>query len=128
MKNIKIAIVGIGNCTSSLLQGIEYYKNKTEEDNIGIMHWEIGGYKPSDIEIVVAFDIDKRKVGKDVNKAIFERPNCTLVFCNDMPNTGVIVQMGKINDGISEHMSNYDDTYTFVVSDNKEPSKDNSSL
>jgi myo-inositol-1-phosphate synthase len=124
MNNIKIAIVGIGNCASSLLQGIEYYKNKTEEDNIGLMHWEIGSYKPSDIEVVAAFDIDKRKVGKDISKAIFERPNCTLVFCNDIPNTGVIVQMGKINDGISEHMSNYDDVYTFIVSDKTEPSKD----
>jgi myo-inositol-1-phosphate synthase len=69
MDKIKIAIVGIGNCASSLLQGIEYYKNKDSKDAIGLMHWEIGGYKPSDIEIVAAFDIDKRKVGKDISEA-----------------------------------------------------------
>ena len=62
-EKIKIAIVGIGNCASSLIQGIHYYADKNEEDSIGLMHWEIDGYKPSDIEVVAAFDVDKRKVG-----------------------------------------------------------------
>lgn len=123
MDTIKIAIVGIGNCASSLLQGIEYYKGKKSDDAIGLMHWDIGGYKPYDIEIVAAFDIDKRKVGKDVTQAIFELPNCTTVFCRDMPHSGVIVQMGAILDGFSEHMREYEDKYTFIVSDQKEPSK-----
>ena len=124
MGKIKIAIVGIGNCTSSLLQGIEFYKNKDSKEAIGLMHWDINGYKPYDIEVVAAFDIDKRKVGKDVNVAIFERPNCTIVFCKEMSKTGVAVKMGKILDGFSDHMKNYDDNYTFVLSGELEPTKE----
>ena len=67
MDKIKIAIVGIGNCASSLIQGIHYYRQKTPQDAIGLMHWEIGGYSPGDIEVVAAFDTDKRKVGVDVH-------------------------------------------------------------
>lgn len=124
MEKIKIAVVGIGNCASSLLQGIEYYRDKHPEDAIGLMHWEIGGYAPSDIQVVAAFDIDKRKVGKDVNEAIFAEPNCTAIFCPDMPRTGVKVRMGKILDGISEHMKEYDEEFTFVASNEKEPSRE----
>ena len=64
LNKIKIAIVGIGNCASSLIQGIHYYDGKNPKDAIGLMHWEIGGYEPSDIEVVAAFDVDARKVGK----------------------------------------------------------------
>ncbi len=71
MDKIKIGIIGVGNCTSALLQGIEYYKNKNGDDIIGLMHWNINGYKPYDIEVVAAFDIDQRKGGKDVNEALF---------------------------------------------------------
>lgn len=124
MEKIKIAVVGLGNCASSLIQGIEYYKDKQPDEAIGLMHWDIGGYTPSDIEVVAAFDIDKRKVGRDVNEAIFERPNCTAVFCPHMPLTGVKVSMGKILDGISEHMKEYDEDYRFVASDKPEPTKD----
>ena len=123
-KSIKIAITGLGNCASSLIQGIQYYKNKGEKDAIGLMHYSIGGYKPSDIEIVAAFDIDKRKVGKDISDAIFQLPNCTAIFCKDIPKTNVKVMMGKILDGFSPHMANYGDDYTFVLSEEKEPSKD----
>ena len=125
MDTIKIAIVGIGNCASSLLQGIEYYKGKNSNDAIGLMHWDSGGYKPYDIEIVAAFDIDKRKIGKDVTQAICELPNCTTTFCKDIPRSGVTVEMGAILDGFSEHMRDYEDKYTFIVSDEKEPSKEN---
>jgi len=124
MSKIRIAIVGVGNCTSSLLQGIEYYKGKNSGDMVGLMHWDINGYKPYDIEVVAAFDVDKRKVGKDVNEAIFERPNCTKIFCKDMPKTGVTVQMGKILDGFSDHMKDYDDDYTFVLNDEPEATKE----
>ena len=124
MKNIRIAIAGIGNCTSSLIQGVHYYKNKSIEEAIGLMHWEIGGYKPSDIVVVAAFDIDKRKVGKDVNQAIFERPNCTTVFCNQLPESGVIVQMGRILDGVADHMKEYEDNFTFLPADETEPTKE----
>ncbi len=123
MDKIKIGIVGVGNCTSSLLQGIEYYESKNSRDAVGLMHWDIGGYKPYDIEVVAAFDIDKRKVGKDVNEAIFERPNCTVVFCKKMPRTGVKVKMGKVLDGFSNHMKDYDDDYTFVPSGRPEATK-----
>ena len=123
MSKIRIAIVGVGNCASSLVQGIAYYKEKTDRDAIGLMHWDIGGYKPYDMKVVAAFDIDKRKVGKDVSRAIFEPPNCTTTFHQKVAKTGVKVTMGKILDGVSKHMKDYEDKYTFVVSDEKEPLK-----
>jgi len=121
---IKIAIAGVGNCASSLLQGIEYYKGKNSKEAVGLMHWELGGYKPYDIEVVAAFDIDKRKVGKDVNEAIFELPNCTKIFCKEMPKTNVRVKMGRILDGFSEHMRDYDPKHTFVLSSEKEATRE----
>lgn len=119
MKKIKIAIIGVGNCTSSLIQGIYYYKDRNPEDAIGLMHWNIGGYKPCDIEVVAAIDVDKRKVGKDVSEAIFARPNCTTVFYNNVPKMGVNVVMGKVLDGIAPHMKEYPEERTFVVSEEK---------
>jgi myo-inositol-1-phosphate synthase len=123
MKTIKIAVVGLGNCASSLLQGIEYYRGKSEKDATGLMHWDVGGYKPSDIEVVAAFDIDKRKVGRDVHEAIFALPNCTTVFCKDMPAAHVKVHMGSVRDGFSDHMKDYDPEHTFELSSEKEPLK-----
>lgn len=123
MEKIKIAIVGIGNCASALLQGIEYYREKDSKEAIGLMHWDIGGYKPSDVTVVAAFDIDARKVGKDVSEAIFAPPNCTTVFKKPLPYTGVTVQMGKILDGFSDHMRHYGDDYTFVPSKTKEATR-----
>ncbi len=124
MGKIKIAIVGVGNCTSSLIQGIHYYREKSPQNAVGLMHWEIGGYKPSDIEVVAAFDTDKRKVGIDVNEAIFSDPNCTAVFCPDLPKSGVVVQMGRILDGFSEHMNNYAEKRTFVLADEPEATEE----
>jgi myo-inositol-1-phosphate synthase len=124
MSNIKIAIAGVGNCASSLIQGIHYYREKSPQDAIGLMHWEIGGYKPGDIEIVAVFDTDKRKVGVDVNKAIFSAPNCTAVFCSIIPESGVTVRMGRILDGFSDHMKNYDEKRTFILADEPEPSEE----
>ena len=120
-KEIRIAIAGLGNCASSLVQGIYYYKDVKTDDEIvpGLMHNILGGYKISDIKIVACFDIDKRKVGKDVSEAIFEKPNCTKIFCHDIPKTGVIVKMGKILDGVADHMKNYPDDQTFLPSDKK---------
>jgi myo-inositol-1-phosphate synthase len=88
------------------------------------MHWDICGYKPYDIEIAAAFDIDKRKVNKDISDAIFELPNCTNVFYWDIPKLGTKVKMGRILDSISPHMANYDENYTFAVSNEKEPSEE----
>ena len=124
MSKIKIVIAGVGNCASSLVQGIYYYRDKTKEDAIGLMHWEIGRFRPGDIEVVAAFDIDKRKVGREVNEAVFAKPNCTTVFCHNLPKTGVIVQMGKVLDGFSEHMREYDEQYTFVPATAPEPDKE----
>lgn len=117
MDKIKIAIVGIGNCASSLIQGLHYYDGKSPEEAIGLMHWDIGGYKPSDIEVVAAFDIDQRKVGKTIDEAIFAKPNCTTVFEENIPKYETEVKMGHVLDGVAEHMASYEDDYTFVVSD-----------
>ena len=124
MRNIKIAIVGVGNCASSLVQGIYYYRDKTEEDAVGLMHWKIGGYRPGDIDVVAAFDIDRRKVGQDLAQAIFAEPNNTTIFCADIPNTSVTVQMGRIMDGFSDHMRDYEARHTFVAADVPEPDKE----
>ncbi len=124
MSKIRIAVAGVGNCFSSLWQGINYYQKKSPEDAIGLMHWEIGGYRPGDIEVAAAFDIDKRKVGRDVSEAIFALPNCTTVFCKDIPTTGVSVRMGKVLDGFSEHMADYPEDRTFVLAEEPEPTKE----
>ena len=124
MSKIKIAIVGVGNCASSLIQGMHYYRGKGPEEATGLMHWDIGGYTPADIEVVVALDTDKRKVGIDVNEAIFSAPNCTTVFSSDLPKAGVIVRMGRILDGFSDHMANYDERRTFVLADEPQPSEE----
>lgn len=121
---IRIAIAGIGNCASSLIQGIHYYTpERCREGVVGLMHTEIGGYKPCDISVVAAFDVDARKVGTDVSRAIFAKPNCTKVFHADIPDSGVTVQMGAVLDGISEHMAAYEDDRTFVKSGARELSK-----
>ncbi|MDP7530220.1 MAG: inositol-3-phosphate synthase [Candidatus Scalindua sp.] len=115
MKNkIRVAIVGVGNCASSLIQGIEYYKDNS--DIIGLMNYDLEGYKPGDIEVVAAFDVDKRKVGKDVNEAIFAKPNNTTIFEKDIKNNGTFVKMGKILDGISDHMKLFPEDRAFIPS------------
>ncbi|PHR60539.1 MAG: inositol-3-phosphate synthase [Robiginitomaculum sp.] len=122
-KNINVAIVGMGNCASSLIQGIYYYGQKNSDDAAGLMHENLDGYHPRDMRVTCAFDIDKRKVGKDVSEAIFAKPNCTKTFHEDVPHMGVKVQMGRINDGYSEHMKNYPDERTFLPSNETEPDK-----
>ncbi len=114
MKKIRVAIAGVGNCASSLIQGVEYYKRFRK--SLGLMHYDLGGYTPEDIEFVAAFDIDERKVGQPLNKAIFAKPNCTKTIWNDIPDNGVIVQMGEILDGISEHMEEYPPERRFIPS------------
>ncbi len=122
---IRIAIAGIGNCASSLIQGIHYYTPERCRTGVtGLMHTEIGGYMPCDISVVAAFDVDERKVGLDVNRAIFSKPNCTKVFQKDIPDSGVIVRMGQVLDGISEHMAAYADDRTFIRSGTRETTKE----
>ena len=122
---ISVAIAGVGNCASSLIQGIYYYTPERCREGVnGLMHLEVGGYRPSDIDVVAAFDVDKRKVGRDVNQAIFAKPNCAVIFCGDIPDSGVTVRMGPVLDGISAHMSDYEDDRTFIRSDARELSKE----
>ena len=108
MADIRIAIAGAGNCASSLVQGLEYYKNVKASDDLvpGLMHNSLGGYLISDIKPVAAFDVDKRKVGIDLSKALFEVPNCTKKF-SDIPELGVEVMKGKVLDGVAPHMEDY---------------------
>lgn len=124
MNNVKIAIVGVGNCASSLIQGINYCRNSKPEEAIGLMHWEIGGYRPYDIEVTAAFDIDRRKVGKPLANAIFAKPNCTTVFCEDILSNGTTVRMGRILDGCSDHMHEFSENCTFLPADLPQPEKE----
>ena len=117
MKKIRVAIAGVGNCASSLVQGLEYYKGRNEGAFVGLMHARIGDWGPSDIEIVAAFDIDRRKVGKRVEEAIFAKPNCTKVFQRALPVSNVVVRMGPVLDGVAPHMADYPDDAAFRPSD-----------
>lgn len=104
-KKIKIAIVGVGNCASSLVQGLTYYKNAPEQQQkiVGVMHPVIGGYSIADIEVVAAFDVNETKVGKDLAEAIYASPNNTKIFAH-VATTGVIVQNALELDGIGEYV------------------------
>ena len=117
MTKTRVAIAGLGNCASSLIQGIEFYRERSSGDVAGLMHPDIGGRAPSDIEVAAAFDVDRRKVGEPVEKAIFQPPNCTRVFQAVLPATGVTVQMGPVLDGVAPHMNDYPDDQTFRVAD-----------
>ena len=119
---INIAVIGVGNCASSLVQGLAHYANGGANEQIGLMHWDLGGYQPRDIHVVAAWDVDSRKVGKDVAEAIFAAPNCTAVFCEDVPESGAKVRMGKVLDGVAEHMADQPAHRTFLVADETEPS------
>ena len=104
-KKIRVAIVGVGNCASSLVQGRYYYENASETDFVpGLMHVNLGGYHVRDIEFVAAFDIDKNKVGKDLSEAIYEKPNNTIVF-QKVPHLGVKVERGMTHDGLGKYLS-----------------------
>lgn len=118
-KKIKVAVVGVGNCLSALYQGLEYYKDHDEDNIPGIMFSRIGGYHPADIQVVAAFDVDRRKVGRPLGEAIFAKPNCCRVFQEDVPD-GPIVQMGPVLDGVSDYMQSQPEKYGFRVS-NEEP-------
>lgn len=102
MAKIKVALIGVGNCASSLVQGKYHYDESNSAQ--GLMHEFIGGYRVADIDFVLAYDVDTRKVGRDLSEAIFAAPNCTKIFHHDVPETGVAVRMGRILDGIADHM------------------------
>ncbi len=106
MSGIRIGIVGVGNCASSLIQGISHYKRLSERGQplVGLAHPEIGGYRIEDIDIVAAFDIDRRKVGRPLHEAIFAPPNNTHIFCPQIEPSEVIVRMGPVLDGVADHL------------------------
>jgi len=117
--SIRIAIVGVGNCASSLIQGIEFYRETGQKnpkfEPLGLMHLDIGGYKPWDIEVGAAFDIDRRKVGKPLKEALFAKPNCTKIISPNLNDSALIVCMGEVLDGVSEHMRDYPEDRIFLV-------------
>jgi len=122
MGKIRIAIGGVGNCSASLIQGLEYYRQNgaaRKEEHLGLMNYDVGGYIPEDIEVAAAFDIDKRKVGYRFDEALKAKPNCVMELWNHLPKSKVIVQMGPILDGFSEHMKEYPSERTFLPSDRK---------
>jgi myo-inositol-1-phosphate synthase len=105
MGKVRVAIIGVGNCASSFVQGLTYYRNARDTDRIpGLMHVNLGGYHIRDVEIAAAIDIDRNKVGKDVAEAIGVWPNNTYVFAK-VPRTGVVVQRGMTHDGLGKYLS-----------------------
>ncbi|MBM4326707.1 MAG: inositol-3-phosphate synthase [Deltaproteobacteria bacterium] len=123
MGSIRIAVAGVGNCVSALVQGLYYYKTRTSENSTGLMHWDIGGYKPFDIEVTAAFDIDDRKVGQDLSRAIFSPPNCAKRFQERVPETGVQVLMGRALDGFPASMETCEPDCSFVLAPHPEPTR-----
>lgn len=109
---IRTAIIGVGNCASSLVQGRFYYADKNA-DVPGLITKDFGGYFTSDIDFVAAFDIDERKVGKDLSEAIFAPPNCTTIFQKHVPRLDCIVEMGYLIDSIPEHNNDFADHQRF---------------
>lgn len=105
MGKIRVAIAGLGNCASAIIQGIYYYNNSKENDTVpGLMHVNFGGYYPKDIEFVAAFDVNTQKIGKDISEAIFAKPNCVRKFAQ-VPKIGAKVLPGPILDGVAPHMT-----------------------
>jgi len=124
MNTIKVGVVGVGNCASSLVQGLAHYANGGANEAIGLMHWDLAGYRPTDIQIVSAWDVDSRKVGKPIGRAIFEKPNCTEVFEANVPDGDAIVEMGCVLDGVSDHMDAHPFDRRFDIADRPQPTRD----
>ena len=122
MSGIRVAIAGVGNCASALVQGIAYYRNRDAASSAraGLMHPSIGGWCPGDVVVVAAFDIDARKVGRSLEEAVFAKPNCAEVFQPELPESGVVVSMGPVLDGVAGHMLDYPEDEAFRRAD-REP-------
>ncbi len=119
MTRIRAAIAGVGNCASSLIQGLEFYRRRSNREMAGLMHPRIGGRGCGDIEIVAAFDIDRRKVGRPLEEAIFAKPNCARIFQKAIPISNVVVRMGPILDGLAPHMLDYPEDESFRAADDE---------
>ncbi len=117
MHEIRIAIAGIGNCASSLVQGLHYYKEifAKGQEVIGLANPVLGGYAPSDVRVVAAIDIDKRKVGRPLHEALFAAPNNTKVFYDRFKYSGVKVRMGNVLDGVAGHMGSFAESKRFSL-------------
>ncbi len=125
MDRIRIAIVGVGNCASSLIQGIHFYRQATNEDaidGVGLLHPELNGFGPGDVDVVAAIDVDVRKVDRPLHEAMFAPPNNTKVFHDNIDSNGVRVAMGNVLDGVADHMASYPDDRRFIVADRPCPS------
>ncbi len=120
MSSIRVAVIGVGNCASSLVQGVCHYRSA--DSTQGLIHEFVGGYAAGDVEFVMAVDVDDRKVGKDLSEAIFAKPNNTIVFNPDIPHTGVTVMKGRVLDGVAAHMTTAGER-GFMVSDEAEADK-----
>ena len=120
-RKLRIAIAGVGNCASALLQGIEHYRERPPraDEAWGLMHLEMGGYLPGDVEVVAAFDVDRRKVGRHLHEAAFAEPNCTTVIRESLPKSPVRVEMGPVLDGVAHHMADYPPEQSFRVADER---------
>ena len=116
MSSIQLAIAGVGNCASSLVQGLSYYSDAHRPVR-GLMHEVLGGYSIADIDVVAAFDVDRRKVGQPVSKAIFALPNNTTIFQSEIKGAQCLVQMGPVLDGIPAHMADYPESQAFRAAD-----------
>jgi myo-inositol-1-phosphate synthase len=115
--SIRIAIAGVGNCASALLQGIDHYRSLPAEAHRawGLMHLEMAGYRPSDVDVVAAFDVDRRKVGRRLHDAALAEPNCTTAIRAKLEPREVCVQMGPVHDSVAPHMSDYPAERSFRV-------------
>jgi len=120
-KKIKIAVIGVGNCCCTLVQGLNYYR--ASENKTGIFRSLVGGFGIDSIEVVAAFDVDRRKVGKPLHEAIFAKPNCTKVFCEDIAETNCIVSMSPVMDGVAAHLADCSEDSAIRVSDARQPER-----
>ena len=116
MSKVRVAIAGVGNCASSLVQGIEFYRRRNDQP-VGLMRESICGFRAADIEVVAAFDVDRRKVGRSLEEAVFAAPNRARVFQPTLATSGVTVQMGPVLDGVADHMADFGEADAFRTAD-----------
>ena len=117
MRKIRVAVAGVGNCASALIQGLHFYKNRDEHEMAGLMHPMIESWRSTDLEVVAAFDIDRRKVGHPVEEAIFAKSNCAVKFQKALAVSETMVHMGPVLDGFAPHMERYPDDEAFRLAD-----------
>ncbi len=117
MAQIRVALAGVGNCASALVQGVTYYAGGETSEHEGLMHASIGGWRPVDLVFCAAFDVDSRKIGRPLEEAIFAPPNCAKVFQAEIPATEVLVEMGPVLDGVAAHMADHPEEDAFRIAE-----------